>query len=393
MFVAPQESTSRFKAFIESRRAEATRLSYARGIKSMVGDPDAFLELCDQDKNKAQAYLIARVISKRDSKTLSPATVSSWLAEVKSFTDYYEVPLNWKKIRQVAPPASHVALDRGPTREEIRALVKASTMRARLVALIMSSSAVRIGAFDWLKVGHFSVLGSGVGTLKVYAGEMDAEYTALVTPECVAAIAEYLEARTKFANEKIGPQSPLIRNVWNFVEANGRREFMLSMRPAHANGLRTELFRMWIRSGVRSNEHNRVRRHEFKMAHGFRKFAKTQFSMAGIKWEDSEVLLGHKLNYYKPPLEHLEQEYLKAVPFLTISEAEEKKHELAHVKEEHDSKWTAMRLENLELKSLVSEQGKELASVPELVRKIVADALEAERRDAELRGANRPAPS
>ena len=34
-------------------------------------------------------------------------------------------------------------------------------------------------------------------------------------------------------------------------------------------------------------------------AHGLRKFCKTQLSKAGLKWEDQEVLLGHRMAYYK----------------------------------------------------------------------------------------------
>ncbi|MFQ6135014.1 MAG: hypothetical protein ACE5KU_04280 [Nitrososphaerales archaeon] len=36
---------------------------------------------------------------------------------------------------------------------------------------------------------------------------------------------------------------------------------------------------------------------------------------------------GRKSNYHKPSLEHLEKEYLKAVPFLTVSEVEEVRRE------------------------------------------------------------------
>ena len=89
------------------------------------------------------------------------------------------------------------------------------------------------------------------------------------------------------------------------------------------------------------------------MAHdcnGSREFAKTQMSRAGFSWEDQEVLLGHRMAYYKPTLEHMEEEYLKAVPYLTLSEAEEARRELTKEKEEHERAWRDARLENLELK-------------------------------------------
>jgi hypothetical protein len=87
---------------------------------------------------------------------------------------------------------------------------------------------------------------------------------------------------------------------------------------------------------------------------GSREFAKTHMSRAGLSWEDQEVLLGHRVAYYKSTLEHME-EYLKAVPYLTLSEAEEAKRELTKEKEENEKKWKDYRLENLELKEVVRE--------------------------------------
>jgi predicted nuclease with TOPRIM domain len=73
-------------------------------------------------------------------------------------------------------------------------------------------------------------------------------------------------------------------------------------------------------------------------------------SRAGLSWEDQEVLLGHRMAYYKPTLEHMEREYLKAVPFLTISDAQQAKRELTKEKEEHERNWKEMRLGVLSLK-------------------------------------------
>jgi hypothetical protein len=49
--------------------------------------------------------------------------------------------------------------------------------------------------------------------------------------------------------------------------------------------------------------------------------------------------VGHRMADYKPSPEHLEAEYLKAVPFLTVSEAEQAKRQLTEEKEEHERAW------------------------------------------------------
>jgi hypothetical protein len=67
--------------------------------------------------------------------------------------------------------------------------------------------------------------------------------------------------------------------------------------------------------------------YEFKQIHGFRKFFKTTAERA-MKTIDVEKLMGHAENYYRPHEQYLLEEYLKAVPYLTISEATELKDKL-----------------------------------------------------------------
>ncbi len=63
------------------------------------------------------------------------------------------------------------------------------------------------------------------------------------------------------------------------------------------------------------------KRHEFKTAHGFRKFFKTQAEQY-MKAANVEMLMGHDLgiskSYYKPQEKEVMGDYLKAVKNLTI---------------------------------------------------------------------------
>ncbi len=88
----------------------------------------------------------------------------------------------------------------------------------------------------------------------------------------------------------------------------------------------------WLKCGFRSRDV----KGGFESAHGFRKFAQDPAEQGRLSWEDQEVLLGHRMACYKPTLEHVEQEYLKAVPFLTVSEAEQAKREPTEEKAEHE---------------------------------------------------------
>jgi hypothetical protein len=103
----------------------------------------------------------------------------------------------------------------------------------------------------------------------------------------------------------------------------------------------------WRKTGLRSPSQ---KHYEFKMAHGFCKFFKTQAQRGIATSEDVEVLMGHRMPYYKPTLEHLEKEYLKALPYLTISESMQLKHEIQEQEKQHKTDFQEMRIELLEAK-------------------------------------------
>lgn len=334
-------ASPKFDAFIASLRSKATRTTYESGVRRVVGsDPDAFLSL---DPARAKDVLVDYVVRNRES--LTGATIAGRLSNVKAFCDEYGFALDWKIIRRKVPPARYVGVDRAPTAEEVRRLLEGNDNRLAFIVLAMASGGFRVGAWAWLKVRHLSVRESGVGVLTIYPGEPE-EYPALVSPEAVGAWARYREERER-VGEKVGPDSPLVRDKWDYGVRYDKQKIAPDLaHPLSAMVVKNVLRRAWLCSGVKSRES----KGEFKSAHGFRKFAKTQMSRAGLSWEDQEVLLGHRMSYYKPTLEHLEEEYLKAVPFLTISEAEQARRELTKEKEEHERSWKDMRLEVLSLK-------------------------------------------
>ena len=65
------------------------------------------------------------------------------------------------------------------------------------------------------------------------------------------------------------------------------------------------------------------RRHEFKTAHSYRKFFKTREEQV-MNRLNVEYLLGHSVgmnsNYYRSTEQELKEDYLRAVPTLTINE-------------------------------------------------------------------------
>jgi hypothetical protein len=79
---------------------------------------------------------------------------------------------------------------------------------------------------------------------------------------------------------------------------------------------------LWTQ-GIRKKADLKRNRYEFQTDHGFRKWFKTCCEIAGMKPINIEKLMGHSVgisdSYYRATEKELLEDYLKAVPVLTIS--------------------------------------------------------------------------
>jgi site-specific recombinase XerC len=338
----------------------------------MVGEPDAFLRLAKSSRTKAEDRLIDVITSRREKeagkgqtgsgeRALSGATIAGRLAMVKSFLDFYEVELNWKRIKQTAPPSRMVSMDRSPTVEELRKILHYARPREKVAILFMASGGMRVGALPPMKLGDITRLESGVARVKVYPGTQDQHWT-FVSREAVDALDAYLDERKRVAFEEIGPESPLLRE---------KAYYRPEPKPIGVVAIQVGLFRLWVRAGIRVPH----QKQEFKSAHGLRKFFKTQLSRAGLKWEDQESLLGHFLNYYKPSVEDLERQYIQAQDFLSIDEAYALKQRIKTQEKAHETEWTRVHLENLELREKLREHDDVLRELGPLIAEMKEERM------------------
>ena len=72
------------------------------------------------------------------------------------------------------------------------------------------------------------------------------------------------------------------------------------------------------------------------MAHGFRKYAETRLVNAGMKWEDAELILGHKLRYYKADEKYLASQFVKFMHSLFMSETPQLQAKISQVEKEKE---------------------------------------------------------
>jgi hypothetical protein len=254
---------------------------------------------------------------------ITESRVANYYKPIRLFCEENDFVLNWKKIARRIPKGRRAANDRTPDREEIKKILIYPDRRIKPAGLIMESSGCRIGAFDYLKWGDIEPMerkGQVVAAkIKIYAGT-DEEYFSFLTPEAYRAAIDYVEYRRE-EGEKITRESPVIRDLiigdrWG----KARPQIVTPLKSTGVKRLVEDALKIM---GIRGTLEKGKKRHEFQADHGFRKFFKSVCERR-MKSLHVEMLLGHTVgladNYYRPQESELLDEYLKAVPDLTLLE-------------------------------------------------------------------------
>jgi hypothetical protein len=258
---------------------------------------------------------------------IAESTINNYYKSVKLFCEMNDILLNWKKIAKGKPQHRDYANDRAPTLEEIKKLLDFPERRIKVIVLIMLSSGMRVGAWDYLKWKHIIPIKNEedkviAAKIRIYAGEKE-EYLSFITPEAYDALQEYIEFRDS-CGEKISGESWLIRDIWKStnVKFQNRGGLATVPRKLKSSGIRSILTRAEWEQGIREPLSNGKKRHEFQAVHSFRKFFKSHCEQV-MKSINVEILMGHTIgvsnSYYKPSERDILEDYLKAINVLTIN--------------------------------------------------------------------------
>jgi integrase len=264
-------------------------------------------------------------------KEIGPGTLINYMKAIKLFFKMNRINVFWDMVKTIIPHDKSASDDRIPTLYEIHKLIEYPDRRIKTIVLIMLSSGIRLGAWDYLKWKHIKPIereGEGgkilAAKISVYAGD-DEEYFSYITPEAYYSLKEWMDFRASYG-EQITPESWLMRNTWKKVNVKQGSRGGLAKKPIKfkGSGIRILMGRAWNIQNVRGILEQGEKRHEFKSTHGFRKFFKSTCEHAGMKSLHVEMLMGHSIglarNYYRPKENEILEDYLKSVPFLTIND-------------------------------------------------------------------------
>jgi hypothetical protein len=115
-----------------------------------------------------------------------------------------------------------------------------------------------------------------------------------------------------------------MRDLWQTTNINNRAKSGLATYPKKlkSSGIKRMIERTLWEQDIRQTLASGVKRHEWKAAHGFRKFYKSRTEQV-MRPINVEITMGHDIGvsafYYKPIERDVLEDYLKAVNLLTIN--------------------------------------------------------------------------
>jgi integrase len=339
-FLKEEEYNDPLQNFLYALKAPDSKRQYPRRLEyffDYLGLDGTLKEKCIVFYNQAKTDLqwtqhqlmqyIEFQKERAEKGEIAESTINNYYKSVKLFCEMNDILLNWKKIAKGKPQHRDYANDRAPTLDEIKKLLDFPERRIKVIVLVMLSSGIRLGAWDYLRWKHIIPIKNEnneviAAKVRVYAGEKE-EYLSFITPEAFEALQEYIEFRTS-CGEKITDESWLIRDIWKStnVKFQNRGGLATVPRKLKSSGIRSILTRAEWEQGIREPLSNGKKRHEFQAVHSFRKYFKSHCEQV-MKSINVEILMGHRIgvsnSYYKPSQKEILEDYLKAIDILTIN--------------------------------------------------------------------------
>jgi integrase len=338
-----QENIDPYTLFVYGIRSPYTKESYFRRLRGFfdavnLDNGTTFKERCNtfvfkgrSDSSWAFNNIVRFLHYQKErvqKKEITAGTLHSYVKTLKMFCEVTDIVIPWKKITRGLPKGRMYADDRAPTLGEIHKIIEYPDRRIKPIVYTMASSGIRVGAWDHLKWSHISpIFREGkllAAKINVYAGEDD-EYITFVTPEAYLSLESWMKYRNA-CGEHVTKNSWVMRDLWNASKLPKKEEKGKINEPIKLQsiGVKRLVERALWAQGVRTTLETGKKRHEFQTDHGFRKWYKTQCEMAGMRSINIEKLMGHSLgmstnSYYRATSDEILNDYLKAVPLLTIS--------------------------------------------------------------------------
>jgi hypothetical protein len=375
----PIGESDAYSLFVYAVRSQITRDYYLRRLRIFFNAinllPDgAMEERCNmfaakgiKDPNWAFHCIVKFLQFQRERverEEIAGATLRNFVKAIKLFCEMSDIPITWKKISRGLPRIRRYADDRSPTIEEIQKICEYPDRRIKGIVYTMSSCGIRLGAWDYLRWRHIQPIRRErkivAAKIVVYAGD-DEEYFSFITAEAYYQLEKWMEYRIE-CSENIDEDSWVMRQLWNTKQGYYHHGTIKDAAKLKSSGVKRLIEDALWTQGIRKKSNLKRNRYEFQTDHGLRKWFKTRCEIAGMKSINIEKLMGHSVgisdSYYRATENELLDDYLKAVPLLTISSENRLQIQMKEVVEQS-------RNNDASIKSELYEKGQAIANLTE----------------------------
>lgn len=333
------EDSDPYSLFLYAIRSEVTRDYYLRRLRIFFNhinlSPDRKMkERCNEfaskglkDPSWAFHCIIKFMQFQRDRverEEITSSTLRNFVKAIKLFCEMSDIAVAWKKINRGLPKIRRFADDRAPTIEEIQNICDYPDRRIKGIVSTMASSGIRLGAWDYLRWGHIKPVNKEgkilAARIVIYHGDEE-EYFSFITAEAYHHLEQWIEYRGE-CGEKINNDTWVLRQLWNTKHGHFHHGTIKAPKKLKSSGVKRLIEDALWTQGIRKKSTLKRNRYEFQTDHGLRKWFKTRCEIAGMKSINIEKLMGHSIgisdSYYRATEDELLDDYLKAIPFLTI---------------------------------------------------------------------------
>jgi len=330
--VDPISKDDAWDNFISAINNEKTLENYIRALNEFMvfHELDAYNDFVHLPVSEIQE-LFKEWIQHLKSKNLKGNSISTKLNPVELMLEMNEVVWAKRKIKKMIPKSVHEKGGKRPiTTEEIQSLLKA-THDFRMIAIIhfLASTGTRPAVLTNppLQFKHLEQMTDGCYAVKIY-DESSEGYWAFLTPEATQSFDAYIRTR-KLNGEHLDDSSYLFATKQN---ARTRKNDYLSQQS-----VAKALSKLYKKAGiVREKRGNRF---DLAITYGFRKRFNTVLKLNNdVNSNIAEKLMAHRRGldgtYLQPTRKECFDEFLKAIPGLTIDPTEKQKSEIHTLEKE-----------------------------------------------------------
>lgn len=245
-------------------------------------------------------------------------TIKAKLCAVELFLEMNRIIFYKKILHKLIPSNDYIPGGDIPfTTEEIKMMLDATTkLRTKALIHFVASTGVRPASIadPVLELKHIEDMPHGCKAVKIYDGSKEG-YWAFLTPEASKALDNYLSSRER-NGEKLSPNSPVFSNFKkNTYGKNNEHLSAKSLRQIVSNVISV--------GGIKRTK--KGARYDKAVIYGFRKRFNTILKLNNdVNSNIAEKLMAHTRGldgtYLTPTREECFNEFIKAIPELTISD-------------------------------------------------------------------------